>query len=191
MQKSLRLRSELVMKMREYLVRHHNFVDIETPTLFRRTPGVRYNIHRNSFLYFSCFAIDGFREPKSLLFLPEHRVNFIRLCKVHNNSSSCWWSVDLIGISRLLVATGTKPPSHNDNRNSPRFYLKSFNTVLPSSTFYHRPRFVDWHWNVFYNKRTHSAVNWRTLEARVARRQHTNSISWNEIQGRHEQLRSR
>lgn len=40
-QKSLRLRSELVMKMREYLVRHHNFVDIETPTLFRRTPGVR------------------------------------------------------------------------------------------------------------------------------------------------------
>lgn len=42
MQKNLRLRSEIVMKMREYLVRHHNFVDIETPTLFRRTPGVSH-----------------------------------------------------------------------------------------------------------------------------------------------------
>ena len=27
--------------MREYLVRDHDFVDVETPTLFRRTPGVR------------------------------------------------------------------------------------------------------------------------------------------------------
>lgn len=42
MQRNIRLRSEIVMKMREFLVRHHCFVDIETPTLFRRTPGVRY-----------------------------------------------------------------------------------------------------------------------------------------------------
>ncbi|KAK4027001.1 hypothetical protein OUZ56_016021 [Daphnia magna] len=27
------------MKMREFLIRSHGFVDIETPTLFRRTPG--------------------------------------------------------------------------------------------------------------------------------------------------------
>lgn len=39
MQKSLRLRSELVMKMREYLCNVHGFVDVETPTLFKRTPG--------------------------------------------------------------------------------------------------------------------------------------------------------
>ncbi|XP_030017050.1 aspartate--tRNA ligase, mitochondrial [Sphaeramia orbicularis] len=39
MQKNMRLRSELVMKMREYLCNVHGFVDVETPTLFKRTPG--------------------------------------------------------------------------------------------------------------------------------------------------------
>ncbi|KAM3605351.1 uncharacterized protein V6R79_024373 [Siganus canaliculatus] len=39
MQKNLRLRSQLVMKMREYLCNLHGFVDVETPTLFKRTPG--------------------------------------------------------------------------------------------------------------------------------------------------------
>ncbi|XP_067384791.1 aspartate--tRNA ligase, mitochondrial isoform X2 [Channa argus] len=40
MQTNLRLRSKLVMKMREYLCNVHGFVDVETPTLFKRTPGV-------------------------------------------------------------------------------------------------------------------------------------------------------
>ncbi|XP_038127537.1 aspartate--tRNA ligase, mitochondrial [Cyprinodon tularosa] len=39
MQKNIRLRSQLVMKMREYLCNVHGFVDVETPTLFKRTPG--------------------------------------------------------------------------------------------------------------------------------------------------------
>uniref|UniRef100_A0A665VRL5 Aminoacyl-transfer RNA synthetases class-II family profile domain-containing protein n=1 Tax=Echeneis naucrates TaxID=173247 RepID=A0A665VRL5_ECHNA len=39
MQKNLRLRSQLVMKMREYLCNVQGFVDVETPTLFKRTPG--------------------------------------------------------------------------------------------------------------------------------------------------------
>uniref|UniRef100_A0A667YI30 Aspartyl-tRNA synthetase 2, mitochondrial n=1 Tax=Myripristis murdjan TaxID=586833 RepID=A0A667YI30_9TELE len=39
MQYNLRLRSQLVMKMREYLCNIHGFVDVETPTLFKRTPG--------------------------------------------------------------------------------------------------------------------------------------------------------
>lgn len=39
MQRNLRLRSQLVMKMREYLCNLHDFVDVETPTLFKRTPG--------------------------------------------------------------------------------------------------------------------------------------------------------
>lgn len=39
MQRNIRLRSEIAMKMREFLIRSHGFVDIETPTLFRRTPG--------------------------------------------------------------------------------------------------------------------------------------------------------
>ncbi|XP_022069376.1 aspartate--tRNA ligase, mitochondrial [Acanthochromis polyacanthus] len=39
MQKNLRLRSQLVMKMRDYLCNVHGFVDVETPTLFKRTPG--------------------------------------------------------------------------------------------------------------------------------------------------------
>lgn len=38
MQKMLRLRSQLFHSMREFLIQHH-FVDVETPTLFRKTPG--------------------------------------------------------------------------------------------------------------------------------------------------------
>lgn len=40
MQRNLRLRSSVLMKMREYLVNNVGFVEVETPTLFRRTPGV-------------------------------------------------------------------------------------------------------------------------------------------------------
>ncbi|KAM3915583.1 aspartate--tRNA ligase, mitochondrial [Leptodactylus fuscus] len=39
LQYNLRLRSTMVMKMREYLCNQHGFVDVETPTLFKRTPG--------------------------------------------------------------------------------------------------------------------------------------------------------
>lgn len=39
MQHNLRLRSKMVMKMREFLCNKNGFVDVETPTLFRRTPG--------------------------------------------------------------------------------------------------------------------------------------------------------
>lgn len=40
MQHNLRLRSAVLMKMREYLINYAGFVEVETPTLFRRTPGV-------------------------------------------------------------------------------------------------------------------------------------------------------
>uniref|UniRef100_A0A8D0HSN1 Aspartyl-tRNA synthetase 2, mitochondrial n=1 Tax=Sphenodon punctatus TaxID=8508 RepID=A0A8D0HSN1_SPHPU len=39
MQYNLKLRSQVVMRMREYLCNLHGFVDVETPTLFKRTPG--------------------------------------------------------------------------------------------------------------------------------------------------------
>ncbi|XP_035731567.1 aspartate--tRNA ligase, mitochondrial-like isoform X1 [Vespa mandarinia] len=39
MQKNLRTRSKLIAKMREYLITECDFVDVETPTLFRSTPG--------------------------------------------------------------------------------------------------------------------------------------------------------
>lgn len=40
MQRNLRTRSQVLMKMREYLINCAGFVEVETPTLFRRTPGV-------------------------------------------------------------------------------------------------------------------------------------------------------
>lgn len=40
MQRNLRIRSEMLMKMREFLVNLSGFVDVETPTLFKATPGV-------------------------------------------------------------------------------------------------------------------------------------------------------
>ncbi|KAK0171296.1 hypothetical protein PV328_009043 [Microctonus aethiopoides] len=39
MQRNLRIRSQLIHRMRNYLIDHCGFVDVETPTLFRRTPG--------------------------------------------------------------------------------------------------------------------------------------------------------
>ena len=40
MQKNLRERSKFLMKMRNYLINEVNFVEVETPTLFKKTPGV-------------------------------------------------------------------------------------------------------------------------------------------------------
>ncbi|XP_025421969.1 aspartate--tRNA ligase, mitochondrial [Sipha flava] len=39
MQFNLRLRSKLLMKMREFLINNREFVEVETPTLFKKTPG--------------------------------------------------------------------------------------------------------------------------------------------------------
>lgn len=39
MQRNLRMRSQVIMRMREYLINYLGFVEVETPTLFRRTPG--------------------------------------------------------------------------------------------------------------------------------------------------------
>ncbi|XP_074654123.1 aspartate--tRNA ligase, mitochondrial-like [Tubulanus polymorphus] len=39
MQRNLRLRSQVTMKMRQFLCDDNGFVDVETPTLFRKTPG--------------------------------------------------------------------------------------------------------------------------------------------------------
>lgn len=40
LQHNLRLRSEMLFKIREFLIRGRNFVEVETPTLFKKTPGV-------------------------------------------------------------------------------------------------------------------------------------------------------
>lgn len=40
LQRNLRIRSWVTMKMREYLINQCGFVDVATPTLFRKTPGV-------------------------------------------------------------------------------------------------------------------------------------------------------
>lgn len=49
MQRNLRVRSSILMKMREFLINNH-FVDVETPTLFKATPGV---INKNFKFYFA------------------------------------------------------------------------------------------------------------------------------------------
>lgn len=43
MQYNLRLRSKLLMKMREFLINNRDFVEVETPTLFKKTLGVIIN----------------------------------------------------------------------------------------------------------------------------------------------------
>lgn len=60
MQKNLRVRSSVLMKMREFLI-NNNFVDIETPTLFKATPGVSF--FADNFFKDICIC---FRVPKNL-----------------------------------------------------------------------------------------------------------------------------
>lgn len=40
MQRNMRVRSEVLMDMRYFLCKRAHFVDVETPTLFKATPGV-------------------------------------------------------------------------------------------------------------------------------------------------------
>ncbi|NXA42598.1 SYDM protein, partial [Eudromia elegans] len=70
LQYNLRLRSQIVMKMREYLCHQHGFVDVETPTLFKRTPG-----GAKEFLVPS-------REPGKFYSLPQSPQQFKQLLMV-------------------------------------------------------------------------------------------------------------
>ncbi|XP_032948622.1 aspartate--tRNA ligase, mitochondrial [Rhinolophus ferrumequinum] len=70
MQRNLRLRSQMVMKMREYLCNLHGFVDVETPTLFKRTPGGAKE-----------FVIPS-REPGKFYSLPQSPQQFKQLLMV-------------------------------------------------------------------------------------------------------------
>lgn len=55
MQYNLRTRSNVLQKMRDYLINYAGFVDVETPTLFRRTPGVSCCFVRPYIFNFSHF----------------------------------------------------------------------------------------------------------------------------------------
>nr|XP_006003177.1 PREDICTED: aspartate--tRNA ligase, mitochondrial isoform X2 [Latimeria chalumnae] len=70
MQYNLRLRSQVVMKMREYLCNIHGFVDVETPTLFKRTPGGAKE-----------FVVPS-REPGKFYSLPQSPQQFKQLLMV-------------------------------------------------------------------------------------------------------------
>ncbi|XP_074859566.1 aspartate--tRNA ligase, mitochondrial isoform X2 [Carettochelys insculpta] len=70
MQHNLRLRSEMVMRMREYLCNLHGFVDVETPTLFKRTPGGAKE-----------FVVPS-REPGKFYCLPQSPQQFKQLLMV-------------------------------------------------------------------------------------------------------------
>lgn len=70
MQQNLRLRSWMVMRMREFLCHKHGFVDVETPTLFKRTPGGAKE-----------FVIPS-REPGKFYSLPQSPQQFKQLLMV-------------------------------------------------------------------------------------------------------------
>ncbi|KAM5294164.1 aspartate--tRNA ligase, mitochondrial isoform 2-T2 [Glossophaga mutica] len=70
MQYNLRLRSRMVMKMRDFLCNLHGFVDTETPTLFKRTPGGAKE-----------FVIPS-REPGKFYSLPQSPQQFKQLLMV-------------------------------------------------------------------------------------------------------------
>ncbi|XP_038651043.1 aspartate--tRNA ligase, mitochondrial [Scyliorhinus canicula] len=70
MQYNLRLRSQMVMRMREYLCNLHGFVDVETPTLFKKTPGGAKE-----------FVVPS-REPGKFYCLPQSPQQFKQLLMV-------------------------------------------------------------------------------------------------------------
>ncbi|XP_029474814.1 aspartate--tRNA ligase, mitochondrial isoform X2 [Rhinatrema bivittatum] len=70
LQSNLRLRSQVMMRMREYLCNLHGFVDVETPTLFKRTPGGAKE-----------FVVPS-REPGKFYSLPQSPQQFKQLLMV-------------------------------------------------------------------------------------------------------------
>lgn len=70
MQYNMRLRSQMVMRMREYLCNLHGFVDVETPTLFKKTPGGAKE-----------FVVPS-REPGKFYSLPQSPQQFKQLLMV-------------------------------------------------------------------------------------------------------------
>ncbi|XP_055497966.1 aspartate--tRNA ligase, mitochondrial isoform X2 [Leucoraja erinacea] len=70
MQYTMRLRSQMVMRMREYLCNLHGFVDVETPTLFKKTPGGAKE-----------FVVPS-REPGKFYSLPQSPQQFKQLLMV-------------------------------------------------------------------------------------------------------------
>lgn len=77
MQRNLRLRSAVLMKMREYLCNQAGFVEVETPTLFRKTPGVSFfTAFRLIVIKYTLFMC--YRVRRNLLFPHKSRENFTR-----------------------------------------------------------------------------------------------------------------
>lgn len=74
MQRNLRMRSMVLMKMREFLINECDFIEVETPTLFRATPGVKYFQK-----WLDCFVnfCYGFRVHRNLLYQLVFPENFI------------------------------------------------------------------------------------------------------------------
>lgn len=71
MQRNLRMRSEVLMKMREFLTNNH-FVDVETPTLFKATPGVSCAFFQKNICYWVILGCSRvyctYKVPRTILF---------------------------------------------------------------------------------------------------------------------------
>lgn len=65
MQRCLRFRSEFCINLREFLAKKCGFVEVETPTLFKATPGVIFHVYCIKFTL-KIKKITCFRALKSL-----------------------------------------------------------------------------------------------------------------------------
>lgn len=72
MQHNLRLRSNVLMRMREYLINVGGFVEVETPTLFRRTPGVSTCYRHNFIVYHYNGALCLYLHPLCVCIIFDH-----------------------------------------------------------------------------------------------------------------------
>lgn len=94
MQRNMRARSQMLAAMREFLVHECNFVDVETPTLFKATPGVSTWMSGGLRTVQSAFGCRRLivvlcRERKSLLCRRGFRASSTLWCKVRSNSNRC------------------------------------------------------------------------------------------------------
>lgn len=94
MQRNMRVRSQMFAAMREFLVHRCDFVDVETPTLFKATPGVSTWMFgglrtMQSAFGFRSLIVVLYRELKSLLYRHDFRASSTLWCKVRSNSNRC------------------------------------------------------------------------------------------------------
>ena len=110
LQRNIRLRSKVAHIVRSHLIQDHQFVEVETPTLFKATAEVWYRFPTGTFICSLSHAVSHscVREQESFWFQVVHNLeNSTLFLKAHNSTRNYRWHQALSDIFKSLSASVT------------------------------------------------------------------------------------